>query len=82
MVFGKKRKARQELAECWRAMEMSCENNYKDMAQDGLREYEEKLTQYHEQGLVSDSDYQENTRRLQEKKEELRGYDHKQHIGW
>ena len=52
------------------------------MAQDGLREYEEKLKQYHEQGLVSDSDYQENTRLLQEKKEELRGYDHKQHIGW
>ena len=82
MLFGKKRKASQTLDELWRAMEMSCENNYKDMAQDGLREYEECLEQYYREGLVASQQYEKRMQQLDEKKRELQGYDHKQHIGW
>ena len=82
MLFGKKRKAGKILDELWRSMEMSCENNYKDMAQDGLREFEECLERYYREALVSQEDYQRRCQRLEEKKVELTGYDHKQHIGW
>lgn len=82
MLFGKKRKAKQRLDELWRAMEMSCENNYKDMAQDGLREFEEQLEQYHREQMMPEEDYRRRKQLLEEKKRELTGYDHKQHIGW
>ncbi len=45
MVFGKKKKARQELDGLWK-------------------------------------EYRSRSRKLEEKKTELEGYDHKQHIGW
>lgn len=82
MLFGKRKKAAQNLDELWRSMEMSCENNYKDMAQDGLREYEECLEQYQQEGLLSSQQYTKRIQQLEEKKLELQGYDHKQHIGW
>lgn len=82
MLFGKKKKAKQKLDELWRAMEMSCENNYKDMAQEGLKEFEDTLEQYHRDGLLSAEDYQKRCEKLEHKKIELTGYDHKQHIGW
>lgn len=82
MLFGKRRKVVQTLDELWRAMEMSCENNYKDMAQDGLREYEECLEKYQQEGLLSQQQYSQRIQKLAEKKVELQGYDHKQHIGW
>lgn len=82
MLFGKKKKAGKALDELWRSMEMSCENNYKDMAQDGLREFEECLEKYYQEGLVPQEDYHRRCKKLEEKKEELKGYDHKQHIGW
>ena len=82
ILFGKKKKVQQELNELWRAMEMSCENNYKDLAQEGLREFEEALERYYADGLVSQDEYQKRRQILLEKKEELKGYDHKQHIGW
>ncbi|MDO4166630.1 MAG: hypothetical protein Q4D32_04430 [Eubacteriales bacterium] len=82
-MFGsKKRKARQNLDASWRAMEMSCENNYKDMAQEGLREYEALLEQYYHDGLISQENYSSRHQKLATKKVELAGYDHKQHIGW
>lgn len=82
MIFGKKKKAKQRLDELWRAMEMSCENNYKDMAQDGLREFEEQLEEYNREQMISAQEYQKRSQLLEEKKKELAGYDHKQHIGW
>lgn len=82
MLFGKKKKARQELDNLWRSMEMSCENNYKDMAHDALKEFEELLVQYYQEGIVAQTEYNSRHRKLEEKKEELKGYDHKQHIGW
>lgn len=82
MFFGKKKKAKQALDMSWRSMEMSCENNYKDLAQDGLKEFEELLEKYHHEGLISSEDYQRKRQRLEDKKEELKGYNHKQHIGW
>lgn len=82
MLFGKRRKAVQTLDKLWRAMEMSCENNYKDMAQDGLREYAECLEQYQQEGLITPQQYSQRIRQLDEKKAELQGYDHKQRIGW
>ncbi len=63
-------------------MEMSCENNYKDMAHDALKEFEELLGQYYKEGIVTQPEYNSRHRKLEEKKEELKGYDHKQHIGW
>lgn len=82
-MFGsKKRKARQALDESWRSMEMSCENNYKDMAQEGLRDFEALLEQYHSEGLILEEDYAKRREQLAQKKTELAGYDHKQRIGW
>ena len=82
-MFGsKKRKARQALDESWRSMEMSCENNYKDMAQEGLRDFENLLEQYYNEGLISEDDYAKRREQLTQKKIELSGYDHKQRIGW
>ena len=82
MLFGKRKKAAQTLDELWRTMEMSCENNYKDMVQDGLREFEECLEKYQQEGLLSPQQYSKRIQKLEEKKIELQGYDHKQHIGW
>ena len=82
-MFGsKKRKARQALDESWRSMEMSCENNYKDMAQEGLRDFEALLEQYYNEDLISEDDYAKRREQLAQKKIELSGYDHKQRIGW
>ena len=82
MVFGKKKKAKQTLDELWRSMEMACENNYKDLAQEELKEFELALEKYYSQGLVSPEDYRKRCETLDAKKKELAGYDHKQHIGW
>ncbi len=82
MIFGKKKKAKQALDESWRSMEMSCENNYKDLAQEGLKEFEELLAEYYREDLISEKEYRRRTAALLAKKEELRGYNHKQHIGW
>lgn len=82
-MFGsKKRKARQALDESWRSMEMSCENNYKDMAQEELRDFEALLEQYHSENLISEENYAKRREQLAQKKTELTGYDHKQRIGW
>ncbi|MCH5267939.1 MAG: hypothetical protein J1E62_06310 [Lachnospiraceae bacterium] len=82
-MFGsKQRKARKALDEAWRKMEMSCENNYKDMAQDDLRDFEALLEQYQSEGLLSPEEYESRSYRLADKKIELKNYDHKQHIGW
>lgn len=82
-MFGsKKKKARQALDESWRSMEMSCENNYKDMAQEGLRDFETLLEQFYNEDLISKDDYAKRREQLTQKKTELTGYDHKQHIGW
>lgn len=82
MLFGKKKKAKQNLDELWRSMEMACENNYKDLAQEGLKDFQEALEAYYSQGLVSQEDYKKRCESLENKKKELTGYDHKQHIGW
>lgn len=82
MLFGKKKKAKQELDGLWRSMEMSCENNYKDMAHDTLKEFEKLLEKYYQEGIVAQTEYNSRHRKLEAKKEELKGYDHKQHIGW
>lgn len=80
-MFGsRKRNAKQSLNESWRAMEMSCENNYKDMAQEGLREFEKLLEQYYQDGLISERDYAKRQEMLADKKVELTGYNHKQRI--
>lgn len=82
MLFRKKKKAKQALDESWRAMEMSCENNYKDLAQEGLKEFEELLGKLHGEGLIDDREYRLRQDQLLAKKAELKNYDHKQHIGW
>ncbi len=82
MLFGKKKKAKQIMDELWRSMEMACENNYKDLAQEELKDFELTLEKYYSQGLVSPEDYRKRYEILNTKKKELTGYDHKQHIGW
>lgn len=82
MLFGKKKRAKQHLDELWRSMEMACENNYKDLAQEELRDFERMLEEYNVQGLVAQEDFGRRQEKLAEKKKELTGYDHKQHIGW
>ena len=82
-MFGsKKRNARRALDEAWRKMEMSCENNYKDMAQDDLRDFEILLEKYRAEGILSPEEYQNRSDLLAAKKTELKNYDHKQRIGW
>ncbi len=82
MLFGKKKKAKKHLEELWRSMEMACENNYKDLAQEELKEFESVLRDYAVEGLVHQVDCQKYKEQLEKKKQELTGYDHKQHIGW
>lgn len=82
MLFGKRKKVKQELDASWRSMEMSCENNYKDLAQEGLREFEELLERVYREGLVTAEDYRKRQGALLAKKAELKDYNHKQHIGW
>ncbi|MCX4326335.1 MAG: hypothetical protein OSJ45_03440 [Lachnospiraceae bacterium] len=82
MLFGKKKKARQELDGLWRSMEMACENNYKDMAHESLKDFEENLERYYADGAIPQEEYRSRSRKLEEKKTELKGYGHNQHIGW
>lgn len=82
MLFGKKKKARQELDGLWSSMEMSCQNNYKDMAHEALKDYGECLEKYYKEGVIPQEEYRSRSRKLEEKRTELKGYDHKQHIGW
>ena len=82
MVFGKKKKARQELDGLWNSMEMGCQNNYKDMAHEALKDFEECLERYYQEGIIPQEEYRSRSRKLEEKKTELEGYDNKQHIGW
>lgn len=82
MFGGKRRKAEKSLEELWNTMEMNCRNNYKDMAQDDLKEYEEKLNAYYSEGIITEEYYKRNDVKLKNKKEELKNYNHSQHIGW
>ena len=82
MFGGKRRKVEKSLEELWNTMEMNCRNNYKDMAQDDLKEYEEKLNAYYNEEIITEEYYKRNDVRLKNKKEELKNYNHSQHIGW
>ncbi|MEE3394250.1 MAG: hypothetical protein VZR00_12315 [Lachnospiraceae bacterium] len=80
-MFGKN-KYTKELDSIWTQMEIDCNNNYKDNAQAGLKEYSEKLEELHSQGLIKEDYYRKCAAKLDSKKVEMTGYDHKQHIGW
>lgn len=79
MQFFKKRKAKQHLDKIWRSMEMSCENNYKDLAHESLKEFEECLEKYYNDGLISQSEYNSNSQKLSSQKSKLQGYTYNHH---
>lgn len=82
LFFGKRKKAKQELEELWRCMERNCENNYKDEAQRVLKDYEICLDRSFHAGLISEDDYENYNQKMEDKKAQLKGYNHNQHIGW
>lgn len=83
MLFGKKKnKAEQELQEKYDAFQKSFENNYKDLAMIHLKEYGGMLDVYKESGKISEEYYQREKELVAKKQEELKNFNHSQHIGW
>lgn len=82
LLFGRRKKALRELDELWRSMEMSCENNYKDMAHKDLKDFEHALDFYFQAGILTVEDYSVQNDKLENKRAELRNFSHRQHIGW
>lgn len=65
-----------DLDRVWRDMEMSCENNYKDMAHEQLFDYESMLNSYAARELITRSELSERLEKLEEKKKELKDFKH------
>lgn len=84
MLFVKKKKskAEQELQEKYDAFLKSFENNYKDLAMIHLKEYGEMLDEYKESGKISEEYYRSEKELVARKQEELKNFNHRQHIGW
>lgn len=58
-------------------LNMDLSNNYKDNAQDDLREFEAKLTQFSKQELLKEKSRIVYERQLQVYKDGMRGFSHK-----
>ena len=58
-------------------MNQNMQNNYKDAAQEGLREFEARLKQMTEAGELSDAQRSDYTQRLSSYKEKMKSYSHK-----
>ena len=75
--FFKKAKSAKELDRIIAEITMNMQNNYKDAAQEGLREFEARLKQMTEAGELSDAQRSDYTQRLSSYKEKMKSYSHK-----
>lgn len=80
--FQKKKKALRELEDKYLAFQMSFENNYKDLAMIHLQEYEQMLEQYAKESRIEPAYYEKAKSDVTKKRQELKNFNHKQHIGW
>ncbi len=75
--FLKKAKMAKELDSIIAEINRNMENNYKDAAQEGLREFEARLAVLTEQGELSAAQKSDYTAKLASYKERLKAYSHK-----
>ncbi len=75
--FLKKENAAKELDRMIADINMNMQNNYKDAAQDGLREFEEKLSELIAQGTLRESQKASYRSLLEDYKVKLKSYSHK-----
>ncbi|MBO5352105.1 MAG: hypothetical protein J6J42_05370 [Lachnospiraceae bacterium] len=75
--FFKNVKATKELDRIIAEINMNMQNNYKDAAQEGLREFEMRLEQLAGTGELSAAQKSEYTARLSSYKEKMKSYSHK-----
>jgi len=72
-----KSKYEKQLDEIILRMEMNMSNNYKDNAQDNLRELEETLSRMKSEGLIKDKAVKKYEAVLAEYQSMMKGYSHK-----
>lgn len=75
--FLKKAKVAKELDAIIAEINRNMENNYKDAAQEGLREFEARLNILAEQGKLGENQKSDYARKLASYKERLKAYSHK-----
>lgn len=72
-----KSKHEKQLEDIIKRLEMNMSNNYKDNAQDNLREFEKVLIQKKEAGLLKDKKICKYEEILKEYQVKMKGYSHK-----
>ena len=72
-----KSSAEKDLDSIIRSLEMNMSNNYKDNAQDNLKELETKLNELRSSGKIKDKVFSKYGSILDSYKEKLEGYSHK-----
>lgn len=75
--FFKKANTVKELECIIAELNINMQNNYKDAAQDGLRELEEKFVELTAQGVLSEKQVSSYTSILNDYKTKLKSYSHK-----
>lgn len=75
--FFKKANAVKELDRIIAELNINMQNNYKDAAQEGLRELEEKFSELTAQGALSEKQAAAYTSILDDYKTKLKSYSHK-----
>ena len=78
-MFGlfRKKKNVNELECIMEEIESNMQNNYKDAAQEAFREFEKKLSEAIEQGMLSEGKQQQYSLKRDVYKEKLQSYTHK-----
>lgn len=69
--------AEKDLDRIIQSLEMNMSNNYKDNAQDNLKELGIKLNELHDSGNIKDKVFLKYEGILNEYKEKMKGYSHK-----
>lgn len=77
MIFFKKMGKNKQLNELLNRIQMNFENNYKDAAQMNLKEYEDALKELEECGKVKGSGRQYYEDKLNDYKEQMKKFTHK-----
>lgn len=71
-----KRKVKQELEGKLKELKMNLENNYKDLAQDALQEYQKLLEEYRTADAIKEKDYKKYRAIADEYALRMRNYHH------
>lgn len=77
MIFFKTRGNNKQLNELLNRIQMNFENNYKDAAQMNLKDYEDRLKELEEKGMVKGSGKRYYEDRLNDYKEQMKKFTHK-----